>query len=163
MISYQWISTRSIKLPPSGMASLPPNDATRHTDKTDDDPHLRGRGKSKQSIADTWQEKPDYCQTKARQKQDRLQTRETRARVTCQSRASHVPDNGQTMARQKESFKALCMYEVSRGPVPLAKITLATKRKICLLGSQAVKLMSEGQIEANLHYFCKILISRLAG
>ena len=30
--------------------------------------------------------------------------------------------------------------------VSLAKITLAAKRKRCLLGSQAVKLMSEGQI-----------------
>ena len=47
--------------------------------------------------------------------------------------------------------------------VSLAKITLATKRKISLMGSQAVKLMSEQQIASigeDLQYFWQILMSR---
>ena len=55
------------------------------------------------------------------------------------------------------------MCEVTHGGVFFSKITLTIKRKLSLLGSQAVKLMSVGQIavpnEEDLQYFWQILIS----
>ena len=52
--------------------------------------------------------------------------------------------------------------EISRS-ILRSLITLASKRKVSLLGSQAVKLLSQGQIAVvgeDLQYFWQILISR---
>ena len=56
------------------------------------------------------------------------------------------------------------MYQITCGAgVLIEKKPIATKRKISLLGFQAVDLMSQGQIAAigeELQYFWQILISR---
>ena len=67
----------------------------------------------------------------------------------------------------KETVSRHCACATSRADqVSSAKITLATKGKISLLGSEAGKLVCQGQIVAiggDLQYFWQILISRHSG